>query len=180
MVGIHEARLTEEQLPASLQQVVSYWQNLKSERMAPSWREFDLLAVPAELLPTTVVVDCEADSRDQSATAFRYRFYGSGLRAIHGVELTGKTPDDLPIPTLAHRIKSEFEAVRESCAPIFSAYNSDILEGMGDFLNVARLPLSNDGMSVSNILSVIFYKRQDRDLVALYERLNALIAPAQS
>jgi len=169
MVKIREISVSYEDLPQGLREAVDYWQNLKGTRIGPKWREVDMLKLPLQLLPTTVVVDCFNDGQGGN---FRYRFYGSGLRAVHNVELTGKTPDDVPVSMLSRSIKNEFARVEQTKAPLFSAYGTDAAKGFGAFLNVVRLPLSEDGEQVTNILAVISYRQHDMALADMYDLMR--------
>jgi len=162
--------LSFEDLPPTLQSAVEYWRALKGKRIGPTWREVDMLQLPLELLSTTVVVDC---FDDLDGINFCYRFYGSGLRNIHDIELTGKTPDDVPVPVLARFIKNEFRQVYETQTPVFSAYHCDVFHDSGDFLNVVRLPLSDDGIRVSNILGVTHYRKNDLALTDMFKKIIA-------
>jgi len=126
MVKIRDISVSYEDLPQGLREAVDYWRTLKGQRIGPKWREIDMLKLPLQLLPTTVVVDC---FDDEQGANFRYRFYGSGLRSIHNVELTGKTPDDVPVSMLSKSIKDEFIRVENSKAPLFSVYGADTAKG---------------------------------------------------
>jgi len=169
MVKIHDVSVNYEDLPQNLREAVDYWRTLKGTRIGPKWREIDMLKLPLALIPTTVVVDCFDDAQGAN---FRYRFYGSGLRSIHNVELTGKTPDDVPVSMLSKSIKDEFVRVEQSKAPLFSAYGTDTAQGFGAFLNVVRLPLSEDGEQVTNILAVISYRQHDMALADMYDLMR--------
>ena len=171
IVSIRELPLDYQDLPEVLQSIVTYWRALKGERIGPTWREVDMLKLPAELLPTTVVVDCITE--DGSAN-YRYRFYGSGLRNVHHVELTGKTPDDLPVPELSRFIKEAFKRVQTTKQPVFSVYGSELADDFGDFLNVVRLPLSDHEGEVTKILAVIRYMKHDLALNDMFAKLSVV------
>ncbi|HEY9081133.1 hypothetical protein [Magnetovibrio sp.] len=170
MVNVRDVPIDYEDLPTDLRQAVDYWRGLKGDRIAPKWREVDMLQLPLQLVPTTVVVDCFEDDKGPN---FRYRFYGSGLRSVHNVELTGKTPDDVPVSTLSRSIKDEFLRVEKNKIPLFSAYGTDTHNGFGAFLNVVRLPLSDDGARVTNILAVISYRQHDMALADMFDLMRA-------
>ena len=169
MVKIRDISVSYEDLPQGLREAVDYWRTLKGPRIGPKWREIDMLKLPLQLVPTTVVVDC---FDDEQGSNFRYRFYGSGLRSIHNVELTGKTPDDVPVSALSKSIKGEFIRVEESKAPLFSVYGADTAKGFNAFLNVVRLPLSDDGEQVTNILAVVSYRQHDMALADMFDLMR--------
>lgn len=169
MAYIREVPLEYDDLPAHLREAVDYWRTLKGKRVGPSWREVDMLQLPYQLLPTTVVVDCV---EEMGSPVYRYRYYGSGLRNLHGVELTGKTPMDLPVQSLAERIVSGFESVRSTKAPVFSVYGAEEMDGFGDFLNVVRLPLADHSNEVTKILGIIRYTKNDLGLNEVFKKIQ--------
>jgi len=179
-VQVHVLKLDFHALPKVLKDVVEYWRALKGDRFAPTWAEIDMMRLPMELLPTTVVVDCV---EDVGGPNYRYRYYGSGLRNIHNVELTGKTPDDLPVPQLSQVIKTEFRQVQQSRTPLYALYGfyEDHENNLEDgFLNVVRLPVSNDGKTVSHILSVNRYMMHDLRLNKMFKILEIPVSAERS
>lgn len=128
--------------------VLAYWDTLRGDRFAPSWNEFDLLSLPAHLLPYGVVVDTRPEPMP-----FFYRYYGSAMARNHGFELTGKTSDDIHPAQLRHHIAEQYRATIASRAP--RIFSSEIYVKQGvrkqDFL--LRLPLSDDARTVTNVVS---------------------------
>jgi hypothetical protein len=61
------------------------WCGWRGEKTAPSWTDVDLSGLPPKLLPFVVVVDTLDDGD------FRYRFWGTGLSDLYGVNITGMT-----------------------------------------------------------------------------------------
>lgn len=166
---IRDIRVGYEDLSVDLQSAVDYWQALKGDRIGPPWQKIDMLKLPLALLATTVVVD---RFEDENGENFRYRYCGSALRNIHDLEMTGKTPDDLPVTALSKYIKKAFHQVSETKAPVFSIYGTNVVKGFDEFLQVARLPLSDDGKQVSSIISVIQYLQDDFALSNMFEQLQ--------
>ena len=136
-------------IPADLKSTFDYWESLRGDRLAPKWTEFDMMQLPHQALPTTHVVDWKPEQED-----FVFRFFGSGYAAIHGVDLTGKSLMELPNKILADFIYSEYLSVvrgREKTLVSYGYRNED------DFVEIERcmrLPLSDDGVSISGLVAV--------------------------
>ncbi len=136
-------------LPEYLRPVFDYWLGLRGDRLGPSWREFDLMALPAKVLPTTQVVDWLPERGE-----FRFRYCGTGYTAIHGIDLTGKSPRDLPFKGLGDFIHAEYLGVVRDREPNMVSYG---YRDGGVFVEIEtclRLPLSDDGHSVTGIVTV--------------------------
>lgn len=136
-------------IPEYLKPVFDYWNDLRGDRLAPSWREFDLLALPPKVLPTTQVVDWLPEQEE-----FRFRFYGSGYREIHGVDLTGMSPRDLPFKGLGDFIHAEYLSVVGNGKPNMVSYGYRNGSVFVEIETCLRLPLSDDGHSVTGIVTV--------------------------
>ena len=68
-------------IPAEVSDVLSRWGSLRNGRVAPSWSDFDWLALPASVTPYCAVVDVKFDALD-----FIRRFWTrSGPNCIGGL-----------------------------------------------------------------------------------------------
>lgn len=152
--------LTEDQ-----QKVLEYWESIKGDRFAPSWQEFDLMKIPHRLLPFTHISDVIEAGKD-----FFFRFYGTNLAEIHCGELTGKTTLDIQPPLLANAVRNSFSAVLEAKAPVASIAEIDP-QNLTTFQVVVRLPLSNDGLTVTGIATVAEYRRSVADARQVIEEI---------
>jgi hypothetical protein len=127
-----------------------YWKSIKpSGKIGPTWEQFDLMALPTHVLPYALVVDFE-----DANNTFRYRFWGSRLTGVFGADFTGKSFDQLPSALRSASIDSYGHVVR-SKVPQF--YQFDIFEPDQTmiFQYAIRLPLSKNGETVSQIVSVL-------------------------
>ena len=70
---------------------VAYWESLKGDAFAPSWKDFDLAALDPKSIPYIIVIDVVRDPLD-----FVIRFWGTGHVAKKGVDKTGKSVGDAP------------------------------------------------------------------------------------
>ena len=136
--------------PASLTKVHNIWTEVKGNCFAPPFRDFDLMLLPKELIPFTSVEDYLLETK-----GFRYRFYGTGLVKVDGVELTGKSHLDIPHSGLR-------DLVRELCQKVISEKKECLIHVMVPTLNseepiaiAGRWPLSDDGNHVTGILTVV-------------------------
>lgn len=67
-----------------LWQVYELWKTWAAGKNAPIWQDVDMLALPPEIIPQTVVVDVVDGGED-----FRYRFWGTGYADHYGIDETG-------------------------------------------------------------------------------------------
>jgi len=141
-----------DETPPPMDAALAYWRDLTGERLAPSWREFDLAKLPPRLLPSTVVYDVIDDGRE-----FRIRYYGSGMTRVHGVDLTGRSPLDFPWRPLGEFLHREMQNVLENRQPEHLTYIYTKPDRPAELQNVLRLPLSDDGQRVSHIVSLIAF-----------------------
>lgn len=137
-------------LSKELEIVHRYWTNLKGNRFAPCWSEIDMLQIPSRLLPFTMVKDIENNPR-----MYRYRFYGSNFAQLNARDLTGQTTDDISSNVLADAVRESLEEFITQVEPQYyqvlsiDEYESTTLQ------NLLRLPISNDGVNITNILSIV-------------------------
>ena len=89
--------------------------------------------------------------------------------AIHGCDLTGLTTSALEPEELRVVVQKNHADTMPSCAPSASIYGFQRHGGFDHHQNILRLPLSEDGKSVSHIVAIIdltvegrafFYERQ--------------------
>lgn len=146
-------------MPTELSPVVAYWESLISDgAIGPSWPQFDLMKIPSPLLPYSTVVDC-----DDQAETFRYRFWGHKLTDVFRNDYTGKTFEELPDRFRDATIQT-YSAVVESREPSLVQFSINEPAMPLNFELALRLPLSNDGNTVSNIFSILMYPWEAIDL----------------
>lgn len=141
-----------EEMPENFQAVYTYWNALRADRFAPTWKEFEMIKIPSELLPSTLVKDIE-----RNPLAFRYRYYGSHFVRLWEKEMTGKTTDELDSVVLAKAVRGVLETFIEQKKPTFSMLQFTALSGSRRLSLHLRLPISDDGTDVTNIVTVIHH-----------------------
>ena len=154
-----EVALRELALPEAdgeLLAALEYWRGLRGGRLAPPWPEFDLMRIPLRLLPTTAVIDVTPDG-------LIHRFYGSGFTRYHGVDLTGKSPLELPHKALGQQANAEYGRCIRSAAPTLAVYDYQSMAGFGKGQRVLRLPLSGDGVTIDHVVAVIRFTQNAAD-----------------
>jgi len=145
-----QSDLSVDNLPVGLHNVLVYWQGLGGEDPGCSWNSFDLLSIPAYLLPTTMVIDVFPDM-DQN----RYRFWGSRMTAIHGRDMTGLSPYAIHPPELSQALRRRHEKTMHEGKPSADIFQFEQSSGIIHRHFSLRLPLSNDGQAVHQIVVVV-------------------------
>lgn len=141
---------------SDLDAFVAYWRSLRGERFAPSWREFDLLALDTDSISRIVVADVQRNPLD-----FVVRFWGTGHVRKKGVDKTGESINQPP-NIRKDRAHAEYRWVIENKAPLASRDIVD-LQHVGHrapfHQSLLRLPLSDDGIDVHNVISLAVWER---------------------
>lgn len=141
-----------DRMPGELSPVFAYWESLIPDgAIGPSWPQFNLMKVPSPFLPFSTVVDYD----NQTAT-FRYRFWGRSLTDVFRNDYTGKTFEELPDRFQDATIQT-YSVIIESKKPSLAQFSIDDPKMPVRFEQALRLPLSNDGNTVSNIFSILMY-----------------------
>ncbi len=137
-------------LPSDLAGIMAYWTELCAGRDAPVWRDVDLLQIPPRLLPMTMVIDIL-----QPLEKSVFRFWGSELTRIHGVEMTGKHPYDLKPPAFGQRLLIDHQAIVDDKCASARHYSFMTTHGYVHSHTALRVPIMNDGENVSQVIVVI-------------------------
>ncbi len=141
-------------------QVIAYWNRQRGDAFAPSWPNFDLMDTPPALLPYTIVVDTP-----DLTQPIRYRYFGSGIALSHGFEMTGKTSDDIPTPQLREHIVKQYYEIVAAQRPMLFVSEIYVKNGLRKQDLMLRLPLSDDGDAVTNVVS--FEQHCDENITRL-------------
>lgn len=142
-----EIDLADNQIP-SFAAVIDYWERQRGNAFAPTWADFDLLALPSQLLPYAIVADLHLQDDMVS-----YRYYGSGMASIHGFELTNKTSNDIVSTGLREHVVAQYRQVAAARAPQLFATEIIVKKGVRLQHLVLRLPLSDDGVTVDRVFT---------------------------
>lgn len=126
-----------------------YWEARRGGAFAPAWADIDLMDLPSEVIPNCIVVDI-----DQTSGVISYRFFGTGIARLHQFELTNRTIDDVEPPAFREHIIGQYDSIIENRRPMLFATEVPIDTSINRFHFMLRLPLSDDGEVVTNILTI--------------------------
>jgi len=132
-----------------LGKVFELWKQWAAGRSAPTWRDVDMLALPPELIPQTVVVDIVNGGED-----FRYRFWGTGYADHYGIDETGKLLSQSIGPSFIEATFKQLQDVMTQNRPI--AFEVSIRTTLTNTLQHKinlRLPIEDSPDHVSNIMT---------------------------
>ncbi|MEQ8319012.1 MAG: PAS domain-containing protein [Rhodospirillales bacterium] len=149
-------------LPSGLKSVHDCWDSLRNHRFAPSWSEIDLVRFPANLLPTTMVVDVHDPVEDSI-----FRYWGSKLSEIHGCDMTSLSPYALTPAEFGQQLLEDHKEIIEKKIPMAWHYSFLAAGGYMHSHSLIRLPLSNDGKNVHHIIVVVDYSDEAKQLMKL-------------
>jgi len=137
-----------------------YWLHLRDKRGGQLPRRADLAPDQIkDLLPNIMIVDVERDPM-----RFRYRLVGTRVVEYNGVEFTGRYLGEIGWPEEQDLIES-YAFVVNSRRPFFGLLDWGLVTGAVGRCEFVRLPLSEDGEAVTQILAM-----EDYD----FPRLDAL------
>lgn len=123
-----------------------YWNERRGDRLGPRRAEID----PAEirdLLPGILIIEPVGDP-----PRFRYRLSGTASDEIHGRAITGTMVDMLSPPSFATQLGEALNRLLADGRPQLSDFLFTNAEGHRRRYQALRLPLSEDGGTVSQIL----------------------------
>lgn len=132
-----------------LQQAERVWQSWRGDCFAPVFRSDFFLEIPA-LAPMGVVVDTNTEG-----PPFQFRYFGSELARMHTFELTGKDTNAIEPEGFRELCVGQYQAVLDERRPI--SFLNDIPTLKDDVTAkhiVLRMPFSEDGTSVTQVVSV--------------------------
>jgi len=137
-----------------------YWLELKGDRPAPSWREWDWLRLPPQLIPYFLVVDVHYDPTD-----FVYRFWGTASVDMHGKDFTGLSINAIRSPGTAQMTTDQYMEVVTHCEALGSEYTIKAGEdGLPHVQTSLRMPFADEGDRVTQIATYVDWSR-DRDKI---------------
>ncbi len=130
-----------------------HWDRLRGMRAMPARRELD----PADMVPLLPhVVLTDVVSLDPPS--FRYRLIGTAIQRRVAHDLTGRSLEDIPHQgpgSLIWELRSRCALTGRPVLPSDHVYLGP-LPGIGGVREI-QLPLSDDGMRVDTILTVVAF-----------------------
>jgi hypothetical protein len=145
VIAFHESKHPQTQT------LLDYWNSKRASRSAPSWSDIDLLDLPSSLIPHLVVVDVIADPLN-----FKYRFWGGWHVQYHGYDQTNKFMSDIEPLAYRSQITNQCVQMLNEPTPILFLQRIPRKSGLWVYSELCRFPLSDDGETVTKILTAEF------------------------
>lgn len=145
-----------------------FWKTMAEAEGIPRRRWFSAESL-RRFLPRVLIIQVE-----QGGESFSYRLAGSQVYEVHGYEFTGRNVRDISPQALGDALHDDFRMLVQSKSPQLGhmQYTNRLLETRSYLM--LRLPLSEDGETVSQILACGDYSaiRQESPTVSLDVFLN--------
>ena len=148
---------------------LAVWDDLRGDRFAPPWRTTDLLRLPSRVIPYIAVADVLRDPED-----YVYRFWGTGHFDVKGEDLTGCSVRCQKPPALGQILFSEYQLVVARRSP--QAFRHDLRpdpDRASLWQETLRLPLSADGVNVTQVLSFADWRTRAENWKELFDDVAA-------
>lgn len=129
--------------------VYQYWNDVRGERIAPTRREIKLDELPPKLVPAIAIIDFVDDPID-----YYYRFFGTSLVQVSGMELTGKRYFADNIQGYGFVNEKLLPILIERKAPLFNSVIWQSIRGIEYETTAIRLPFSDDGQKITGAMTV--------------------------
>lgn len=138
---------------------------MKKDVFAPPWAVADLLKYPAAAVPYLTVVEVI-----KSPQYFRYRFWGTGHADVKGFDYTGRSPLDHLPEEHGRAIDREYRmVVAERQAMAFVHDLQPQTDQPSRFQECLRLPMSNDGETVTHVISYSDWQTENEKWKRFFE-----------
>lgn len=128
----------------------AYWSGLRISDRLPRRTEIAPDQIK-DLLPNLMIVDVE-----HAPLRFRYRLVGTKVVEYNGVEFTGRYLGEIGWPEEAELLAS-YVGVVENRSPVYGSLSWGLVGGGTGRCEFARLPLSDNGDVVTQILAMEDY-----------------------
>lgn len=136
-----------------LVQLLELWKERASQRPMPARQDFDPLALRSWLGHVHLIEVVGEEN-------YRYRIFGTSISQLFGRDLQSRVVGDLPEPERSEAILDYGNVVR-SRKPSFVERQRNVIDKIDlnprpRLIGKLCLPLSDDGVSVSQILAAIY------------------------
>ena len=147
--GAVEREMLDLDAPADtdLKDLYTFWLSVADREGIPSRRWFSAESL-RKFLPRILIVQV-----NENGESFTYRLAGSQVYEVHGYEFTGRNVLDIQPSSLAEALRSDFLEIVETRKPQFLRLTYSNRSGDKRSYLMLRLPLSEDGQTVSQILA---------------------------
>jgi len=128
--------------------LLDYWNKVRGEAFAPRWVDFNIMELPPPVRGGLVVVDYDREKND-----FRVRFWGVDLWDVFGIDITGawlSEAEHFGVMTQFLKHGTEMLNTKEVQSVMHRAMKAT---GVAGLYPVLRLPISDDGIDVTKIIT---------------------------
>lgn len=132
---------------------LAYWTQKRGSRSMPRKRDIDPVELPPKLLPNIQIIEVI-----DGGARFRYRLVGTASVDAFGSDYTGRYPDEMFSDDRLNFIQSLYRTVYTTKTPLFSLNRYHTTKNIDLFAYRIYMPLSEDGIEVSNILGILRYQ----------------------
>ena len=146
-----------------------YWTERRGDAWAPPWSTIDLMDFPPRMIANCNVVDITHDPFDA-----RYRFFGTGICNLHGSDLTGKSIQANEPPAFRQVCFETFEALVERREPLSFIASVPVRSSHRKRHHFLRLPLSDDGVTLSGAITFEEFGENREELRAYYVAMSEI------
>lgn len=159
--------LTPDNMECHFAEALNSWETARGDRFASSLKEFDYFSLPTDLIPGMMIVDLLEPGHFMPEKT-KYRFYGTKLVSVMNQELTGKSVFDYRPVEAREVLMPQYDAVMEQRGPVLYLNIVPRSGGILGAFTLLRLPLSNDGERISNIVTFTCIEREPRRVAELF------------
>jgi hypothetical protein len=131
----------------------AYWTQKRGSRSMPSKRDIDPIELPTKLLPNLQIIEVI-----DGGARFRYRLVGTASVDAFGSDYTGRYVDEMFADDRLNFIQSIYRTVYTTKTPLFSLNRYHTTKNIDLFAYRIYMPLSENGVEVSNILGILRYQ----------------------
>lgn len=139
-----------DQLSEDVCRVFNSWLTLKGDNILPLQDHLRLDEFPPKIVPWTIVYDVIDEGKD-----FYYRFFGTQRVSAHRKDYTGLHVSDMAPQSIRDKILGELRKVYSDVEPILITTTARAYDETFQY-RMLRLPLSENGKTVSRIAAITF------------------------
>jgi len=131
-----------------LMPLLDYWNKVRGEAFAPRWADFNIMELPPQVRGGLVVVDYDPARND-----FRVRFWGVDLWDIFGIDITGAWLSEVEHFGVMTQFLKYGTEILNTKAVQKVMHRAMKATGAAGVYPVLRLPISDDGINVTKIIT---------------------------
>lgn len=130
---------------------LAYWQQKCGDRFAPRWSDISLMDFPAHVIPRIIVIDINPETLET-----KYRFWGTQLTELHGADYTGRSATEILPKIVGDSLEDAYQKLVREKRPHLKTQEFYQMSELRGHQIVLRMPLSDDGVRVTNALIVTY------------------------